>query len=96
MTSIEEVSKILSSASPDGMEARALVVETARVRRFMNKGIIQQELHELEAMSVLDLRGRNSPEWTVAYQFELGSAIEAMKKALDLQQVCKTLLYSSI
>jgi hypothetical protein len=87
MTSTEEATNLLSSTSPSGVKAREFVVETARLRRFMVKGITRHQLSELEAVSVLNLSGKTGPEWTAAYHFELEAAIKSMTKALEMQQV---------
>jgi len=91
MPSTVDLAKLLSDASPEGAKARAVVVETARKHRFMIKEITQQKISELDAVSVLNLNGKNVPEWAVAYHFELKSAIRAMVKGLDFQQVRKSL-----
>jgi enhancing lycopene biosynthesis protein 2 len=96
MTSTEKLAKLLSEASPEGAKARAVVIETARIHRFMIKGITRQKISELDAVSVLFLSGKNAPEWAVAYHFELDSAIRAMTKGLIFQQVNMLYLYSGL
>lgn len=87
MPSSVDLAKLLSDASPEGAKARAVVVETARIHRFMIKGITQQKISELDAVSVLNLSGKNVPAWAVAYHFELESATRAMVKGFYFQQV---------
>jgi hypothetical protein len=89
MSATEDLAKLLSKTSPAGVKARAVVIERARHCRFKLKGVHRRMINELATVSSLDLTlgGDTAPEWALFYHIELKSAIGAMVKALDFQQV---------